>query len=201
MELHITDARKARSAARTISPAARSGTNPSARAAFAELYQQHAAAIGRYIYHRVGNRELAEDLVGDVFLQALRGLHRYRDRGVPIRAWLLRIASNRVNRWARRERGRALAWLEAGADVVDPRTQPGPVDETEHERERVRKALLTLPPKYQSTIALHYFEGLSVDEIAAACGRRANTIKSHLLRGRQRLRLALENHVSHGRTS
>ena len=74
--------------------------------AFALLYRRYYPAIAGYIYRRVGDRHTAEDLVAEVFLAALRHLPRYRYRGVPVRAWFYRIATNEVNRWARK-RGRS----------------------------------------------------------------------------------------------
>ena len=58
-------------------------------------------AIARYVYRRVGDGHVTEDLVADVFVSAMQAFARYRHNGVPLRAWLYRIATNRVNRWAR----------------------------------------------------------------------------------------------------
>src|SRR5262245_50756456 len=66
------------------------------RDSFTRLYREHSPPIGRYIYRRVGDTHLVEDLMADVFLAAWRGLGGWRCRGLPIRAWLYRIASNRV---------------------------------------------------------------------------------------------------------
>ena len=88
--------------------------------AFAALYRAHRQAIARYIYRRVGDVHATEDLVADVFMIALQSLPRFRSRGVPIRAWFYRIATNRVNRWARRERGRVLKQLDA--EPADPKS-------------------------------------------------------------------------------
>jgi RNA polymerase sigma-70 factor (ECF subfamily) len=54
--------------------------------------------------------------------------------------------------------------------------------------DQARRALLALPPKYQSVLALHYLEGMSVEEVALAVGCRMGTVKSRLSRGRQALR-------------
>jgi len=60
----------------------------------ASLYDEYFDRIARYIYARLGNRNEAEDLAGDVFLKALESLKSYKERGVPMQAWLFRIAHN-----------------------------------------------------------------------------------------------------------
>lgn len=167
------------------------------RAAFAQLYRSHCQPIARYIYRRVGDAHLTEDLTADVFTVALRMLPRYRHRGTPVRAWLYRIASNRVNRWARRERRHALQRLQA--DPAGGRECPAAEDRRRaagagrrESREHVRTALLTLAPKHQTVLALHYLEGMPVAEVALAIGCRVGTVKSRLARGREALRRRLE---------
>ena len=153
--------------------------------AFAQLYRRHHPAIARYVRRRVGEGEVARDLVAETFLAALESLHRYRDRGLPFRAWLYRLATSRVNRWARRK-GR-LVWreLEREPHARDPEEGSG------ESAELARAALLALPPRYQTVLALHHLEGLSVEEVAAALGCRPGTVKARLSRGRERLRRIL----------
>ncbi|MCP4592443.1 MAG: sigma-70 family RNA polymerase sigma factor [bacterium] len=154
------------------------------RAAFARLYRRYYPVVAGYVYRRVGDAHLTEDLVAEVFLAALRYLPKYRQRGVPVRAWFYRIATNTVNRWARKQ-GRNLLRhygdIET-ADVAEDRA------ETNGWAERTRGALLLLSPKYQTVLALHYLEGLSVEEVATAVGCRPGTVKSRLSRGREALR-------------
>ena len=64
--------------------------------AFAALYRDNVQTIYRYIYYRVNDRQLAEDLTSDVFMRAMKGLTRYSDQGKPFIAWLYRIAHDRV---------------------------------------------------------------------------------------------------------
>ena len=71
---------------------------------FGTLYRRHFGTVAGYLFRRTGDATLAEDLAADTFLAAWEALPRYRDAGVPFRAWLLRIATNRANLVARRSR-------------------------------------------------------------------------------------------------
>src|SRR5512147_1858009 len=58
------------------------------------LYDRHRESIFRYLWVRLDDRQLAEDLTGDVFMRMLDALPRYQLQGLPFRAWLYRIAHN-----------------------------------------------------------------------------------------------------------
>lgn len=156
------------------------------RAAFSELYRRHHPMLLGHVFRRTGDVHATEDLVADVFLTALRALPRYRYRGVPVRFWLLRIATNAVNRWARRQRRQAATTLQLqGLEDV---TGSQPSTNGQFDEQRATRALLSLPPKYQAVLSLHYFEGLSIKEVASVVGCRLGTVKSRLARGRDALR-------------
>ncbi len=108
------------------------------------LYERHRQAIGDYLYRRTGDSHLAEDLLAEVFLSAVRHLPRYRARKIPFRHWLYRIATNSVNRWARRARlegpmetlpEEPVALQQDGRRTMDPRAGT------------VRSTLMTLAPR------------------------------------------------------
>ncbi len=153
-------------------------------AALALLYDMHYGPIARYVVRRVGPSD-AEDLVADVFLAMVRHLPRFRDRGVPFRAWLYRLATNQVNHWARRRRRDAGQWLAERTDQSQP-------SHSAEEAEVVRMVLLSLPPRFQSVLTLHYLEGLSVLEVAGVLNCAEGTVKSRLARGRDMMRAALQ---------
>lgn len=159
--------------------------------AFAEIYRRHAHAIGGYVYRRVGDVHTTDDLVAEVFLAAMRALPRYRIRGVPLRAWLYRIATNTVNRWAGRNKWRRFVRLEG--DAVDARVDAAAGrGESNADAEAARQALWSLSMKHQSVLALHYLEGLPVEEVAVVLGCRVGTVKSRLARAREALRMRLQ---------
>ena len=65
-------------------------------AVLASLYEEYYDRIAYYAYVRIGDRTEAEDIAGEVFLKALESLDSYKERGVPMQAWLFRIAHNLV---------------------------------------------------------------------------------------------------------
>ncbi|MFH1420206.1 MAG: RNA polymerase sigma factor [Planctomycetota bacterium] len=155
--------------------------------AFAALYQRHHRMLLNYVYRRTGNVHATEDLVADVFLIVLRSLSGYRYRGVPLRFWLLRIATNAVNRWARRHRRRMRELMEV--DQLPGKTVSCSSEEVD--REYLACSMLSLPPRYQSVLSLYHIEGLSVKETAAVIGCREGTVRSRLTRARNALRAKL----------
>lgn len=150
------------------------------RRAFAPLYLAHYGPILGHIFRRVGDAHAAQDIAAETFIRAMNGLAKYQQRGLSFRHWLLRIASNEVNRHlqraARRRRHERGAWREGTGAPVG-------VETSEH----VQRALLRLSADHQTVLALHYFEGLSVEEIARVVGCRAGTVKSRLGRARTAL--------------
>ncbi len=159
------------------------------RQAFATLYRRHYRLLSNHVYRRTGDVHATEDIVSDVFLTVLRTLPRYRYRGVPIRFWMLRIATNAVNHWARRRRRHPAVALEP-EQLVDAGSDTSSTD-GQFDMQRARSALLSLSPKYQAVLSLHYFEGLTVKQVATVIGCRAGTVKSRLARAREALRSKL----------
>ena len=145
------------------------------RLAFGELYRQHSRAIHGHVLRRVRDPHAAEDLVAEVFLHALDRLPKFEQRGIPFRHWLFGIAARRVGLWLR-SRPR-----ESGP--LDQETS-GAVEESTVDGERVRAALATIAPRYQSALTLFYFHDLSVAEICKILRCRPGTVKSRLQRGR-----------------
>lgn len=150
-------------------------------AAFGDIYQRHVAQIYSYLRVRVGEDEAA-DLTHQVFVRALDALPRYRDRGVPITAWLFRIARNAVMDTHRRRKG-TITW-----DRLPEAMQPATGDDLadgmiQRERvERLRQLLTDLTPEKQELLTLRFAGGLTVREIAGILGRSEGAVKMELRR-------------------
>jgi RNA polymerase sigma-70 factor (ECF subfamily) len=128
------------------------------------LYEQHVAAIYRFIYAKIGNREEAEDLTSQVFLKALRGLDAGRD-AQSIQSWLFQVARTTVaDHWREFYRLRAdsldhllLAGWEAAAHETTPMTDAS---------ERAQRILDRLPPRYRDVLTYRFLLNYSVRETA-----------------------------------
>ena len=171
----------------------RDGGRSSGKAeAFHQLYAEHASAIYAYCYARLGNRQDAEDATEQTFVQAWVAFDRYRDEGVPIKAWLYRIASNVVIDLFRRRRIRVHSPLEEADDLVDPSKQPPEAAEARELYGDLQRAVQSLPVSYQQVIALRFSQDMSLAEIAQVMGRSQGSVKMLLHRAvvtlRQRLR-------------
>jgi RNA polymerase sigma-70 factor (ECF subfamily) len=145
--------------------------------AFAHLYRANVQAIYRYIYHRVNDVHLAEDLTGDVFTRALKSMATYRDQGKPFVAWLYRIAHARVVDYYRMTNRRP--------QESDVEAEPIPVnanmDEGILRRQMamaLREAISTLTDEQQQVVILRFIEGQPIEMVAEMMGKNANAIKA-----------------------
>jgi RNA polymerase sigma-70 factor (ECF subfamily) len=145
--------------------------------AFDEIYRALAGPVYSYLLTQVRRREDAEDLTGQVFLEAMRGVRAFTGDASAFKAWLFRIAHNRAVDLARRLARRPEAPLEDALAVPDP---AGTDDRavTALARERVWRAVAALPAQQRRVVALRLAAGLSASEIARALGKRTGTVKA-----------------------
>lgn len=123
-----------------------------------------------------GDRERAEDAVQDALVKALTG-----DTDPDnLAGWVTVVAINYVKQAWRRNAAQGRAYVRA-VDWNDS----GP-DESERAADSIalREALKDLPERQRVTVVLHYFEGLSVAQVAKALAVSQGTVKTQLSRGR-----------------
>ena len=138
-----------------------------------------------FVFARVGgNQAVAEDLVQDTYLEAVRSAATYRG-GASLATWLCAIARRRLARHYESERRQALA--ASGLSPV-----AGDEDDAVERRDEVIRALGRLPAAHRHVLVLKYLDDRSVEEIAADLGRSRVQIQSLLQRARDGLRRALE---------
>ena len=145
--------------------------------------QQRTRAVNRWgdmVYRlalaRTASVPDAEDVFQEVFLRFFRHEDEL-DTDEHRKAWLIRCTVNRCKSLLASPWRRRTVPLETAAEVG-----------VEDDYREVYSAVLSLPAKYRAAIHLHYFEGLSVAEMAQALGVPEGTVKSQLSRGRALLR-------------
>lgn len=154
------------------------------------IYERYSSAIYRYIFFRVRDAELAEDLRAEVFLRMLEGINRYEDRGWPISAWLYRIAHDRTIDTLRRRYKRPQLPLEEWSDTCDG---PDSTVDAKLDQEELRQTIDQLTESQRQVILMRFMGELSVQEVAQRLGRTEGAIKALQHRGLQNLARMLQH--------
>lgn len=159
---------------------------------FGAIYERYVSKIYNYVYYRTGNHHDAEDLTARVFYRAIRSINAYQDRGLPISAWLYRIAHNLVANW-HRDRSRRPEILLDEAVAFHPAGEHPEVSLVQNEeREHLFSIIRTLPAERQQLLILKFVDHLSNAEIGQIMGRTEGAVKSLYHRTLLSLREVLE---------
>ena len=156
--------------------------------AFSLLYDRYVDRIYAYALRRTGDQDLAKDMTSVTFEKALRGLQRYRWRGVSFGAWLYRIARHEMLAHYRKQRRLVTLPLHLISAMN--------VEEMIQSRDQVdglHAALARIPARDQELLALRFFEDLSSPEVAEVLGCSTNNVYVRLHRALKRLRKELES--------
>ncbi len=158
--------------------------------AFGAVFDRHVAEVHRYLARRAG-RDLADDLVAEVFETAFRRRRSYDVTRDDARPWLYGIAHNVLRGHRRTEVRRLRAYARSG---VDPVAGAGGLDglaervDAQRAGPRLAAALAALKHRDRETLLLYAWADLSYDEIAAALSVPVGTVRSRLNRARRQLR-------------
>lgn len=154
--------------------------------AFAELYETYLDEVYRFIFYRVEDESVAEDLTSQVFLKAWDNIGRYQVRGLPFSAWLFRIARNIVIDYYRTRK--EIAPLEPGAlTEPDPAANVAKEVEKRLQGEWLRRMLQQLTEEQKEVLTLKFIHGLSTKEVAKVMKKRQGAIRALQMRGLQAL--------------
>ncbi len=159
----------------------------------AGLYDEYFDRIARYIYVRLGDRNEAEDLAGEVFVKALESLKSYKERGIPMQAWLFRIAHN-VSVDYLRKRGR-IATVPINGVPIEAREDPVATAEKNIEMERVNEAMQKLTPEQREVVRLRFFGDLSSKEVGAMLSKSDGAVREMQRASIEKLRRLLASEV------
>jgi RNA polymerase sigma-70 factor, ECF subfamily len=156
------------------------------RDAFACLYETHIDRIHRYIYFRVYDRELSEDLTSLVFLKVWENLGTFKSGQIPFLGWLYRIAHNTVIDYYRTRK--TLLPLE-DVDVLKLSYSDG-VDEKIDLNifsQALAEALKVLTSTQREVLILRFISGLTFTEIARRLDKKQGAVRALQMRGLRRL--------------
>ncbi|MFE0645035.1 RNA polymerase sigma factor [Streptomyces sp. NPDC058877] len=168
------------------------------RAAFAEIFDEHARVVYAHAVRTTGDWALAEDVMSLTFLEAWRLRDKLREEVRSVRAWLLGIATNvmrNTSRSARRHR-------EAMSRLSLPGTSPDFADEVVGQMADAQRlaaaarALQRLKRTEREVFALVVWSDLGYAAAAEALGIPVGTVRSRLSRAREKLRRLVDEELA-----
>ena len=167
-----------------------------------ELLRRHYEWLSRLCFFEYRNGAAALDGLQEVLIEVAKSLQNFDGRS-SIRTWMFVVARRTMMRFRKRDRKREQRFpLGKETDVAD--YGGAPLDESiraksteevliaSEEQRNLLRLIRELPEKQRYSIFFHYFEDLSVEETAARLQCSAGSVKTHLFRGRQRLKELLE---------
>jgi RNA polymerase sigma-70 factor (ECF subfamily) len=143
---------------------------------FEQLIREFQSMVFSLVYGCLHDRESAEEIAQDVFLQLDRNLGEM-DSKAHVRHWLCKVAAHRAIDHARRRKAWASVPLNHAPEPVSPEENRDPLLGS-----LLRQLVASLPPKPRMVMVLRYQEDLDPAEIAEILNMPLSTVKSHLQR-------------------
>ncbi|MCB0076742.1 MAG: sigma-70 family RNA polymerase sigma factor [Anaerolineales bacterium] len=158
------------------------------REAFASLVDAYKRPVYNLCYRMLGTSMEAEDASQEVFVKIHRRLHTY-DANRKLSSWVLSIASHHCIDRLRRRRLKTvdIEEMPPWAPLVSSAPQPEQQLLVDEREARIQGMLDHLEPGYRLPLVLHYWSGLSYEEISETTGLTVSAIKSRLHRARRKL--------------
>ena len=173
----------------------------------ARLVREHAGPLYQLACRFCGNPDEADDLVQEVFLQAMRGWDDFRGDASE-RTWLYRIAARACQRMHRKRAGEpgTIGSLDELLPFGEPLIAAIPAEQDDVQQqqiraeaiERVEREIAELPDEFRVPLLLKELVGMSTAEVAEVLELEPNTVRSRVHRARLKLRAAVDSAVPRG---
>lgn len=154
---------------------------------FSELYEEEAEKVYKFLLALTGDELLAEELTQQTFYKALLSMKLFQGKS-SVYTWLCQIGKNEWFQELRRKK-------QLSTDTMADRSSGNHLEEEyirKHQIDMVRKALLELPEPYRDVMILRTYGELPFSEIAAMYGHTENWAKVTFFRGKQKLKIEME---------
>jgi RNA polymerase sigma-70 factor (ECF subfamily) len=158
--------------------------------AFARIYEHYYQDIYNFVYYRSPSTHVAEDLTSEVFLRALESIDSYVFRGVPLSAWLFRIARTTVALYYRDQPKPTTLPLKE--ELLPTEAGPDDVFDMGLTKKQLAQALSKLTEEQQEVIILKFVDELSNAEVGQVLGKSEGAVKSLQHRALSSLNRVLE---------
>lgn len=160
------------------------------REALAEVYARFQRPLFRYLFHLLGQKELAEDVLQEVMMAIWQKAYTFQGNA-PAAGWIFGIAHHQAFKALRQDARATFIELEAAEELADEALGPEAdlLRQTTHEE--IARAMACLTPEHREVLELAFFQDFACKEIAAIANIPLGTVKSRLSYARRALKAAL----------
>lgn len=153
---------------------------------FAPLYKKYHEQIFRYVYQRMDDEDMAFDVTSQVFMKAIKNLHKYEFRGVPFASWLYRIAKSELYQAFRDSKADRVVNIDTIqiANLIDEFDN----EDNEENVQRLLNCLSQLKEDDMQLLELRFFEKRSFKEIGEILDITENNAKVKSFRALEKLK-------------
>ena len=167
---------------------------------FIKLYEKYYDKIYNYIHKHVFNKEVAEDLTSNTFLNAYNYIKKKDPEIQNFSAWLYKIATNEYLLYHREytKRKKNISYDENEV-ILEAEKQKALTDDFSEElikKEIIRKAFSKLKESEKVILQMHFFDKLKYSEISKALNMNENSVRSKMHRAIGKIRRCMENKYS-----
>jgi len=153
------------------------------------LFARHQVRLYRFVLRFVADRQSAEDVVSEVFLEVWRHASMFEARSAAS-TWLLAIARFKALSSLRRRSDAQLDDAVAGT-IDDTGDDPEVTIRKKQQAQILRDCLARLSPNHREIVDLVYYQGMAIGEVAAIVGIPENTVKTRMFHARKQLSVLL----------
>lgn len=167
-------------------------TKPLLWSDFESLWRDYHSTICTYIYRRVSDSILAEDLTSEVFLKAIEAICNGHGSNIHVSGWLHRIARNLIIDYYRQKDRRKDVSIDDVWQLPDPKANPVLAAERAADAETLHQAMKQLTDEQAQVLFMRYWEGCEFEEIAEIMDKGESAIKGLRHRGCRTLNRQLD---------
>jgi RNA polymerase sigma-70 factor (ECF subfamily) len=164
--------------------------------AFGSLYEFYFTPVYRYIFWRLQDKDMVEDLVQAVFAKVFKNLKKYQDQGKNPLAYFFTVSRNLIIDYQRKKKEASLDDLqEGGFQAADEKSSPASELDNKMRLENIIKALEVLGDEQREVIILKYLNDLSNQEIASLMNKKEEAIRQLQCRALKVLREKFKSEI------
>jgi RNA polymerase sigma factor (sigma-70 family) len=167
-------------------------TKKSNREAFSRLYDEYMPKVYRYVYYRVNDVQLAEDITSNVFEKALDNFSKYSAEKAAFSTWIFAITRNLIVDYYREQGKMQTTSIDEAVEVSSREPNPEEELESKEEKQLLRVCIAKLPQDEQEIVRLKFTMEMTNRDIAKVVGLSESNVGVKLYRIVRKLRNSFE---------